>query len=59
MSKFYFTGDIRHPGKVVVEAGTLLQAEEKIESGEFTIFDEQDSCLAFDHDGNEPEVEDA
>lgn len=57
--KYTFTGDICHPGKVTVIAEDIEEAEMKLGTGEFTVFDEQNDCLAFTPCGDDPEVEDA
>lgn len=51
--KFILTGDIRHPGRVAVEADNLTDALEKADNGEFIIEDEQSDCLAFDWCGED------
>lgn len=57
MTKYLLTGDIRHAGRVAVEADTPDEAVRKAAEGEFEVFDEMHRCLAFDHNGEEPTVE--
>jgi hypothetical protein len=54
---FILTGDVCHPGKVQIRAKTLNEALAKAEKGEFTVYDEQNECLAFDWNGDESSVE--
>jgi len=49
--RYLLTGDIRHPGKIEVEAATLDQALDRADDGDFEVFDEQGKPLAFDWDG--------
>jgi hypothetical protein len=56
MKTFLFTGDILHPGTIKVMADTVEEAEEKIERYDFEVYDEQGSDLAFEHNGEEPEI---
>lgn len=58
MKKFFFTGDVRHPGRVFVLANTEDEALKKLEDYEFEVYDEEDKNLAFDSNGEDPEVED-
>ncbi len=57
--QYILTGDVQHPGRISVEADTLLEALAKAEEGQFIVYDEQDDCLAFiwngDTDGTSPE----
>lgn len=41
------TGDIIHPGRACVEAGSLEEAIAQAEDGDFEVFSEQEDCLAF------------
>lgn len=53
MSKrFILVGDIRHPGKVVVEANDLDEAIKKADDGDFEVYDEHSKPLAFDWNGD-------
>jgi len=56
MKRYYLTGDIAHPGRICVVARSLDEALEKANAGEFTVFDEQNDCLAFDWNGDEDSV---
>jgi hypothetical protein len=55
MTSDYLSGEIRHAGKVRVEASSAEEAIEKARRGEFAVEDEYDSMLAFDWDGEEVE----
>lgn len=64
MAKYILTGDVCHPGRVVVEADSLRDAIIKAEyDSDFRVFSEQDSCLLFefcgDTDGGVEMVEEA
>jgi hypothetical protein len=57
MKRYFLMGDIAHPGKVSVIADSLDEALKKADAGEFTVFDEQGDCLAFDWNGDADSVE--
>ena len=57
MTTYILVGEIRHPGRIEVEADTLDQALEKADNGEFVIYDEQNNCLAFDWNTDVESVE--
>lgn len=58
MAKYILTGDIRHAGRVEVEADNLEEALEKADDGDFEVLDEGGKDLAFDFCGdNEGGVE--
>lgn len=54
---FTLTGDVRHPGRVRVRAASLAEAVEKAQQGDFTVYDEQNTCLAFDYNCDKDSVE--
>lgn len=54
---FILTGDIRHPGRIKVEAASLEEAVKKAEDGDFEVYDESHKILAFDWNGDEDSVE--
>ena len=55
MKTFLFTGDIRHAGRIKIEAETVEEAFKKMENGDFSIWDEEHKNLGFDHNGEDPE----
>lgn len=57
MPNFIFTGDVKHPGRIIVEAGTREEAIKKFEEYDFAVYDEAHKNLAFDWNGEDPEVE--
>ena len=57
MTTFRITGDIAHPGVIKVEAETVDEALAKADAGEFVVYDEMDSCLAFTWDGDADAIE--
>jgi hypothetical protein len=54
--KFYFTGDILHAGKIVVEAQDRTEAFARMEHCDFAVLDEASKGLGFDWNGEEPET---
>lgn len=56
MPQFIFMGDIKHPGRIIVEADSKEEAIERFEEHEFEVYDESDKCLAFEWNGEEPEI---
>jgi len=57
MTKYTLVGDIKHPGRVEVEADTPNDAIVKAEAGDFAVHDEQHDCLAFDWNGDVSTIE--
>lgn len=58
LKRFILTGDILHPGSVVVEAKDLKEALRKADAGDFEVYDEERrKYLAFQWNGDEATVE--
>lgn len=55
--RFILTGDILHPGSVVVEARDLEEALRKVEGGDFEVYDESKKHLGFQWNGDQSTVE--
>jgi hypothetical protein len=55
--RFILMGDIIHPGKISVVAENLEDALTKAANGDFSIYDEQSKCLAFDWNGDKDSIE--
>jgi len=55
--RFILTGDIKHPGRIAVNASTLEEALRKAEDGEFSVYDESHKILAFEWNGDQNSVE--
>ena len=53
--KFIFTGDIKHAGRVEVEAGNKEEAHDKLKKGDFKVYEEESRNLEFDWDEGEVE----
>ena len=49
--RYLLTSDIRHPGKIEVEAATLDQALDRADDGDSEVSDEQGKPLVFDWGG--------
>ncbi len=59
MKTYMLMGDIRHAGRIEVQADSPEEAIRLAEGGEFTVFEEQHKDLGFDWNGEDPEeVED-
>lgn len=58
LKRFILTGDVLHPGSVVVKAKDLKDALKKAEAGDFEVYDEERrKFLAFEWNGDESMVE--
>jgi hypothetical protein len=57
VAKYVLVGDIRHPGRVEVDAASLEAALAKAEDGDFVVHDEHGKPLAFDWNGDDGMVE--
>lgn len=56
MKTHILMGDIRHAGRIEIQAESPDEAIRLAEAGEFTVFEEQHKDLGFDWNGEEPEV---
>jgi hypothetical protein len=57
VAQFMLVGDIRHAGRVEVDAASLAEALDKADAGDFVVHDEQGRLLAFDWNGDDGTVE--
>lgn len=57
MAKYILTGDILHPGKVIVDANSPEEAVQKAAVDDFRVHSESPRHLAFKHDGETPQLE--
>ncbi len=55
--RFILTGDILHPGRVVIEARDLDEALRRAADGDFEVYDESKKQLGFEWNGDPDTVE--
>ena len=57
MKRYLIVGDITHPGRIEVEADSLDAAFTKAEKGDFVIYDEGATDMAFTWNGDQETIE--